>query len=180
MAAETGFLIDGTIYEVPTLLSLDMAERRVMFEDSGYIQEDFLWEQDEDDDAYEERVGKLMRHPGVMEALMHIAYQRGNPTVKRETVRMIVEKTPYLEAISTMEAAVEPEEDAVPLELTTPLDEPSLSEPSSSKPLSEPTTDSGGTASMNDSDQPAVTPIPIGTTRSATSSPESAQTESVA
>lgn len=181
MAAETGFLIDGTVYEVPTLDSLTMSERRVMFELAGVTQEDFVQAEDETDEEREERIAKLTRHPGFMEALMHVAYQRGNPTLKAAKVRLVVEATNYLEAVEAMVADdEEPEADAVPLALTTPPDESSQSDSSDSNSSSEQTTGSGGSDSTTGSEGLVRVPTRIGTGRSDTSSPASPRTESVA
>lgn len=181
MAAETGFLIDGTVYEVPTLDSLTMGERRVMFELAGVTQEDFVQAEDESDDEHDERVSKMMRHPGFMEALMHVAYQRGNPGLKAAKVRLVIEATNYLDAVAAMVGEdEEPEADAVPLGLTTPLDESSLNDSNDSNSSSEQNTDSGGSASTNDSDGLVRVPTRIGTGRSVTSSPVSPPAESVA
>jgi hypothetical protein len=170
VAAETGFMIDGTVYEVPTLDSLTMGERRVMFELSGITQEDFVREADESEDEHDARLAKLMRHPGFMESLMHVAYQRGNPTVKPGKVKMVVEGTNYLEAVSGMTGDDDEEEEAVPLALTSEPDrsseKSSLENESSTKDSSE----TSGNGSESASDEQGSAPIPIGITRSDTSS----------
>jgi hypothetical protein len=172
VAAETGFLIDGKVYEVPSLDSLDMDERRVMFDLCGLVQEDFVREEDEDEAEHDARVSRQMRHPGFMEALMHVAYQRGNPTVKRQKVQMVISKTNYFEAVSTMVGAEEDTEE-VPLGLTSEPDKPS-----SNSTTDAPT--SSGDGSSNGSDQPDRSPEPTGAMRSDTSSPASPRTELVA
>jgi hypothetical protein len=173
VAAETGFLIDGTVYEVPSLDSLTMGERRVMYELSAITQEDFVRGEDESEDEHEERVAKLMRHPGFMESLMHVAYQRANPNVKRAKVQLVVDGTNYLEAVAAMSAVEEPEDEPVPLGSTSLPDGSSPSDSSGSSSSPRPTRDSGGTDSENGSGLPDDSPPTTGITRSATSSPES-------
>jgi hypothetical protein len=160
VAAETGFQIEGKVYEVPTLDSLSMGERRVMFELAGVTQEDFVREEDESEEEHDQRVTKLMRHPGFMESLMHIAYQRGNPQLKRDKVRLVIENTRYVDAIEAMSA--EAEDDAGPPELTTV---PAPSSPNASDDSSA----SSGHDSSTATAAPAVTRLATGTTRSATS-----------
>ena len=107
MAAETesGFLIDGTVYEIPALWDLTMSERRLLFELAGYTQEEFLREDDETDDEHEARVEKMLRHPGYVETLMIVAYQRGNPDVKPGKVRLVIDRTSYADAIQGIASA---------------------------------------------------------------------------
>jgi hypothetical protein len=172
VAAETGFLIDGKVYEVPELDSLDMAERRVMFDLCGVTQEDFVREVDEDEDEYDARVSRMTRHPGFMESLMHIAYQRGNPAVRRDKVQLVIDRTNYMDAIEALPDE-KAEDDESPLALTTEPDKPSQSDSVISS-------DSIGDGSPSDSDGPVRIPERIGTGRLVTSSPESPRTESVA
>jgi hypothetical protein len=174
VAAETGFLIDGKVYEVPSLDSLTMGERRVMYELCAITQEDFVRGEDETDEEHEERVAKLMRHPGFMESLMHVAYQRANPGVKRAKVQMVVDGTNYLDAVAAMVAAEdEPEDEPVPLESTSLLDGSSPSDSNSLSSSPRPTPASGGTDSGDDLGLPDGSPPNTGTTRSGISSPES-------
>lgn len=162
MAAETGFTIDGKIYEVPDLESLKMGERHVLYDLCGYVQEDLVAEEGETEDEHRKRVQKIMRHPGFMEAWMLIAYQRGNPGVSREDAQRVISETNYLTAVASMGD----EEDESPLGLTT---EPAAASGSGTVILS----DSSGGGSVTGSDGPDVGPTRIGTTRSGTSSPAS-------
>ena len=175
MAAEnndTGFLIEGKLYPVPTMDSLTMAERRVMYDLSGITQEDFVREEDESDEDLDARVNRLTRHPGFMEALMHVAYQRGNPNLRRDKVQFVIDQTNYNEAVAAL-AATAPEEDTdqPPLALTSEPDESSPRSSLESVSLTKPSSESGGSVSTNGSDLPAGIREPTGTSRSATSSP---------
>jgi hypothetical protein len=166
----TGFLIDGKVYEVPALWDLTMAERRLLFDLSGFTQEDFLLQDGESDGEQEERVEKMMRHPGYVETLMTVAYQRGNPGLKPGKVRLVIDGTNYMDAIQGFATNDEPEADEVPLALTSEPEQ--LSAPSSlDKPSSTPPSSAtGGTASANGSDEPDATQIGTGTSRLDTSS----------
>ena len=85
----------------------------------------------------DERVGKRMRHPGFMESLMHIAYQRGNPGLKRNKVQLVIDNTNYNDAVDAL-AGDEPEEtDEVPLESTTEPEQPSSERAWSTAPIDE-------------------------------------------
>lgn len=171
MAAETesGFLIDGKVYEVPDMGSFDMAERRLMFDLTGFVQEDFVQEDDETDDEHEGRVARMTRHPGFMEMLMRVAYQRGNPGVNANKVKLVVDKTNYLEAVQSLAGAEE--EDAGP--------PASMTEPE--QPSPRPTdlgSSSSGERSANGSGEQDDSPAPTGTTRLDTSYPVSITTGS--
>jgi len=159
------FLIEGGEYPWPTITSLLMGERRILYDLSGYVQEDFLQLEDESEEEHEERVRVILRHPGVQEALMVIAYARGNPQLKVEKVRALVEKTNWIDA--NLKNA-ELEEDAGPPE-TTFQSEPSSENGSKHDSRSE----DSGSPSTSTSAPVDVIPLPTGDTRSGTSSPES-------
>jgi hypothetical protein len=169
VAAETGFTIDGTIYEVPDLESLRMGERHILFDLCGYVQEDLVAEDGETEEAHRRRVQKIMRHPGFMEAWMLIAYLRGKPGVSREEAQRVISETNYLSAVATMGD----DEEEVPLASTTEPAEASGSGPVVSS-------NSSGDDSTNDSASQVDGPTPIGTSRSATSFPPSLERTSVA
>lgn len=157
------FVIDGSEYPAPTLDTFDMAERRVMFELAGIVEEDFLREDDESEDDRQKRVTKLTRHPGFMEALMHVAYARGNPELKRAKVQELIDRTNYQDAIHKW-GEEQSEDDAVPpeLESTSEPEEASLSETVDSST-------SSGHGSSNGSEQQDSTHEPTGTSPSDTS-----------
>ena len=111
------FVIEGERCPLPDVASFTMGERRVLYELAGIVQEDFLREEEEDDDEYDARILGLTRHPGFMETLMHVAYQRKHPELKRDKVRAVIERTSFREAVSEWE-----EED---VEEADPTEEPS-------------------------------------------------------
>lgn len=155
------FVIDGNDYLCPDIASFNMAERRVMFDLSGIVEEDFAQQDDETHDEKEVRVGKLTRHPGFIESLMHVAYARGNPDLKRARVQAVIDQTNYMEAI---EKWAEREDDGSPpaSESTSGPDGSSLIAPVGSS-------SSSGQGSTNGSAQPEETLSPTGIGRSDTS-----------
>ena len=76
MAAENGFKINGEIYEVPTLDSLNLDERYILYDYTTLAAEDFAAEEGESEDETIARVTPLLKHPGWWPALQHIAYRR--------------------------------------------------------------------------------------------------------
>lgn len=158
MADDLLFVIDGTEYPCPDIASLTMAERRVMFDLSGIVEEDFVQRDDETDVEKDERVGKLTRHPGFMEALMHIAYARGNPELKRPKVQAVIDQTNYLEAIEKWADAEDGEADHPVSEPTSELNGSSLSDSFGSSKNT-------GDGSTTGSDQPAASLSRIGALR---------------
>lgn len=170
MADDEGryFVIDGGHYPLPDVSSMDMAERRVMYDLAGLVQEDFIQDDDEDDAEHDARVTRLTRHPGFMESLMHIAYQRGHPELKRDRVQKVIDKTRFVDAVADWADDIE-EDDVNPPELTKPPDGSSPSETDISNA-------SSGASSMNGSALPDSLHEPIGVTRSDISFPVSAPT----
>lgn len=174
MDAETGFLIDGKVYEVPMLDSLNIDEAAVLYDYCGIVQEDFAPEPGETEDETDARNLKLARHPGFWNALMLIAYQRGNPTVKPAFAKAMIGKTNRLEALSTMVGA-EPEADEIPLVLTSEPSDPSSNGLLENEPSTPDSSVSGGSVSTNGSAGQAGPLVSTGTTRSgmySTSAPE--------
>lgn len=165
MDAETGFLIEGTVYPVPTWDSLTMGERHVMFDLAGITEEDLMQQDGESEEDHDERVDRATRHPGFMHALMHIAYQRGNPQMRRDKVSLVVDNTNYLDAMTRMSAAEE-DADESPLASTTPLEQPSGTGSDGSSERS----GQRSTTGLDPQDDP---PVPTGIGRSGTSSPAS-------
>lgn len=164
MAEDKGlaFVIDGREYPSPDLDSLNMGERRVMYDLCGIVQEDFAPLDGETADEHDTRVSKLTRHPGFMESLMHIAYQRGNPDAGRAKVQKVIESTNYLEAIEKWADEVDDQEAPSPLALTT---EPAPASSTGSVESSE----SSGDDSPNGSGRPARHLPPTGTLKWGTS-----------
>lgn len=169
MAAETGFLIEGTVYEVPTLDSLTTDEEQVMYDRCGVVQEDFLPLEGETEEDNDQRIAGVMRAPGFMVALMHIAYQRGNPTVKEDQVRVVIGKTKRLEALSTLGSTAEAEEDeVVPLALTSEHNDTSARSSLESDKSTRPSPASSGSVATNGLDKEDDGHANTGTMKSAT------------
>jgi hypothetical protein len=79
VAAETGFTIDGEIYESPGLGdSLDMDEYQILYDYSKITIDDIVAAPDETDDEKDARLAKY-DNPGFIRAMMHIAYRRAIP-----------------------------------------------------------------------------------------------------
>lgn len=172
---ESGFTIDGKFYPPPTLESFEMGELRVMYDYSGIVQEDFVQAEDETDDEHGARITQLVQHPGFMQTLMHVAFQRGNPTLKRDRVAAVIESTNYLEAVASLQSDEPDEDDAGPPDPSARTSEPSGSLPSGSsesKSSRKLRPDTPGNGSGSGSAEPARTPASTGTGASGTSSPE--------
>lgn len=163
MAAETGFLIDGKHYPVPSIDTFTLDEAQWLYEYSGLTLEDFFTE----DDA-----SRNGRNPGLIRALMHVAYQRGNPRLKPATVKDVVGSFNAAEAIAAVYASLLADMEAaddVPLESTS---EPSRPSSSSSLENERSTSSRGekrGSGSPTRSGERVVTPLPTGASRSGTS-----------
>ena len=164
MAAETGFDINGTVYEVPTLDSLDNDECVILYEYSGLVQEDFVPLAEESEEETQERNQAQMKHPGFWKALMHIAYRRQHRELSDKKVKELVGRVNRMVALAALGAEVE-EVDGVPPALTS---EPPGSSPNDSlenDSLSVNSSVSGGDGSTNDSDPRDVTRALTGTIR---------------
>lgn len=166
MAAETetGFLIDGTIYEVPPLDSLDGDECLVFFDYCGLVQEDFAPLADETEEETDDRNQKQMRHPGFWLGLMHIAYRRKHRELKDAKVKALIGKTNRLEALSVL-GAEETEDPEVPLGSTSEPDESSPRSSPVNESSSEPLPVSSGLDSTTDSDRQDATLAPTTASR---------------
>jgi hypothetical protein len=163
--SDTGlvFVIDGSDYPWPDLETFDMAERRVMYDLSGIVEEDFVRQEGESEDDHNERVRKMARHPGFMEAAMHIAYARGNPEMKRAKVQEIIDHTNYQEAIAKWADLEETGED------NPPVSEPTSEHNNKSSNGSDGSNASSGIGSLTSTDEPGRIPASIGTSPSDTS-----------
>jgi hypothetical protein len=165
VAAETGFTIDGEIYESPGLGELDMDEYQILYDYSKITIDDIVAAPDETDDEKDARLAKY-DNPGFIRAMMHIAYRRAQPGVKDATVRTKIGAANVFTALSSLFGPEDqPEGDAGPPAQTT---DPEKSSPNGSVDSNT----NSGHDSENDSEQPAGQLVPIGTGRSDTSSPE--------
>lgn len=161
MAAETGFMIDGTLYEVPSLDSFTMDDAQILYDYSGLTLEDFVPAEGQDPDEENAELSGKLRNPGFVRALMHVAYQRANPKVSPQRVKAMIGSASLIGALEHL-ADDEPEGDAVPPAVTTEHD-------GSSPRSSVGSNGSSGAASTPSSDAPDVLPVPTGTIRSVTS-----------
>lgn len=153
MAAETGFTIDGQIYEVPSIDSLTMDEAQILYDYSGLTIEDFSLGLDEEGDEPSEELQAKLKNPGFMRALVHIAYQRAHPKQNPARVKALVGAA---NIIATFEQLGEPEEaDELPLAPTTEQ------EPSSGKSSVGSSKSSGSDSSTGSDEQ--VDPQPATT-----------------
>lgn len=169
---ESKFVIDGRDYEVPTLDSFDMDEAQVLFDYAGCVVEDFApphpeWSAEEKAKHEEGQLGKV-RNPAFKRALVHVAYQRGNPDTHPSRVREVVGKLNIIDVTLTLLG----EDDAGPPETTDSQNGHASSEPS--RALSRP--EDSGSPSSSDSAPPEDIPARTGTSESATSYPASAPT----
>ena len=148
------FVIDGREYEIPGLETFDMDEAMILYDYSGLTLEDFAADDDVEDE--EERNRKL-RHPGLLKTLLHVSYQRGNPSVGKAKVSRTVGAMNLVDALKKLA-----EDEQVPPTEPQSSGPPT---PSSSRSLngSEP---SSGADSTPSSDVPDGTPEATGTTGS--------------
>jgi hypothetical protein len=165
VAAETGFMIDGQLYEVPGWDTFTMDEAQVLFDYTGFTIEDVAADPDETDEAKEERTERF-KNPGLLRAFMHIAYQRGNKDVKPARVKTLIGSANLLdslEAFASKKDGEDEEGDESPPVSTT---EPAPSSPS--RPVEQNT--SSGSGSETSSDQQDETQERTGTIESDMSS----------
>lgn len=161
-APESGFMLEGRVYEVPSLDSFSLDESIVLYDYSKLTMQDFAPPgEDDDPEEYEAAREEKMAHPGFLKALLHIAYQRGNPDAKPAKVKAVVGQANFVEAVEPM---LDEEEEG---EEGSPPDPESTSELGPSSPRS--SGDSSGSSGMpspTDSDSPDAALVPsTGTTR---------------
>lgn len=164
MAAETGFTIQGKIWESPTVDSLNNDENQVLYDCTGFSQEDFFRRADETKEEHDDRLLTIVRHPGFDTAWMRIAFQRGNPQLSARKVEQIVGATNRLEALATLsDDQVEERDDDLPLASTSEPNAPSSSSldenKTSPKQESETPTSGSATSSDNQDSQPNGTGV---------------------
>lgn len=178
MAAETGLMIDGRLYEMPDVSTFTLDECQVLYDYSGLTLEDFVPLDGETDDDHLARIETMMRNPGWRRTILHVAYQRGNPKTPAARVKDLVGSANWLDPFTTL--GNEPEEGE-----ESPL--ASTSEPTGSSPRSslendnspKPTNETDGNSSTNDGDEPDDTQAGTGALKSVTS-PTSPQVTSAA
>lgn len=167
MAAETGFLIDGQLYEMPTRDSFDLDEWQVMWDCARLTLLDFL--EPDEHDVDEERDEKF-RNPGLYRALMQIAYQREHPTTPPAKVKALIGRVNMLDVLAGLVGPAEEADAEIPPASTTEPEQSSskssVENDNSTPPLSESSTDASQNGSAAPDDQHATT----GALRSVTSS----------
>ena len=170
MAAETesGFLIDGVVYEVPGLDTLTMDEAQVLYDYSGLGLEDFAQSPDETEEEAKARE-RLFRNPGLMRSLMHIAYQRKHKKLPASQIRSLVGAANVLDALQGLTTS-EPEGEDVPLASTSEPSESSSNGSLENENSTPPSNENGGTVSTIGSDEPALIRVPTTAPRLVTSS----------
>jgi hypothetical protein len=141
--AEPKFVIQGSDYPVPEWISFTMDESEILYDKAKMT----LDQADED----------LVFTPGLLSALMLIAYMRGNPGVSRKRAEMIIGAVPLADAIEHL-AGEEEEEDAGP-----PSPAPSETESPGENESSGESPPSTGEPGENGSENQAVIPLPTGT-----------------
>ena len=170
---ESGLVLDGKLYDVPSLDTFTMDEAQILYDYAGLTLEDFAPADPEASEDEQEEHGtefaRKLKNPGFLRTLLHIAYQRGNPKTSQARVKDLIGKVNLIEALEHFG-----EEDESPPE-TISQNEPSL-QSSSSEPSK--SADSG-IPSASDSDQPDESPEATGTMRSDTSFPSVAPIRSV-
>ena len=157
--ADSGFVIEGNVYETPTLDSLNGDESMVLYGYCGLIMEDFAPD-NEDGSVSEERqeeIAQKIRHPGFILAMMHIAVQRTHTDWREAKVKRYVGSANLMEALEKFaeeDEAEEADDDENP---------PSVSEqPESSPKSSDDLSTSSGLASTKSSDEPDDPHVSIG------------------
>jgi len=166
-AENTGFEIEGKVYPVPTVDTFTLDEAQVLYDYSGLTIEDFL---DDDNEDGRDR----SKNPGFTKALIHVAYQRGNPTATKRTVERLVGSVNSLDALEQLlrdtveKLRAEKETDADPPASTSEPNESSRSGSLANSPSSSPSTETPGNDSTTGSDAPASQPSATGVLKSVT------------
>lgn len=184
-ATETGFLIDGAFYEVPALASLDMDENQIMFELSGSPTEDWILlfaaaQADDFDDEQRAELGRKLKHPGFLRAMVHIAYRREHRDIGRDEISIVVGRTNQVLSWASMFLS-RGDADGPPTETAT-LPQPQRSPNGTDErpPISDGSKQTPGSGLPTSSGPPDETPASIGTGESGTSSRLSALKASAA
>jgi hypothetical protein len=167
---ESGFVIDGASYAVPTLDSITLDEERVLYLYADVVVQDFLpphpdW-QEHVVRAYQARQAGKFRDPAFKRALAHIAYKREHPDIEDAELQELLGTLVALDVDVAVVTATEDDED--PLIPTSPRVQGktiSQSDPAKSG--------DSGTRTEISSETPGGTPVSSGTGGSDTSSPQS-------
>ena len=168
---ETGFDINGEVYEVPTLDSFDMDEAQILYDLSGVVLEDFIPPHPDSTDQEKAAHYQLqllrVRDPGFKRALVHVAYRRKHPDYDSTVLDKAIGKMNATD-ISIAVLARGDEEDPQSDSLNKPDEKSNTNGTSESS--------SSGSPSQSDSERPALTLAPTGTSPLGTSYQESPPT----
>jgi hypothetical protein len=147
------FVINGEPCPFPDLgEGFTMAEAMVFYDYTGFPIEELFAGEDENDEELERK----RRSPGVLAALMHLAYQRAHPKAPPAAVKKLVQATDMVSALASLAAALE-EEDAERPPEEAPKSEPRPSSPTSSDSSSASSGDASGNGSAPPDDPPSPT-----------------------
>ena len=145
------FEIDGREYPIPSVFELTMGEAQTLYDYCGYTLEDFVPPKPGEPD--EKRIAQV-RDPAFKRAMVHVAYQRGNPDMPKDEVGRLIDGVQMLDMVAAMYEA----DDEDPSQV-------SQNAPPSSSGASGPLTNgSSGRPSPNGSGLPDVTRAPTGAT----------------
>lgn len=144
MTGEAKFVIQGSDYPVPEWITFTMDESEILYDKAKMT----LDQADED----------LVFTPGLLSALMLIAYMRGNPGVSRKRAETIIGAVPLAEAIEHLAGGTDEEEDAGP-----PSPAPSETESPGEPGKNDASPASTGEPGANDSENQEVVQLPTGT-----------------
>lgn len=171
MAAETGFMIDGTLHEVPAITTFNFDEAQVLYDYSGLTLEDFARPDDVSEEEFSELIRPKMKNPGFLRALMHVSYQRANPRQDAARVKATVGQANMIGALAHLDEGDEETDDGLPPASTTEL-EPSS--PRSSVVSNGNSGDDSTPSSDGQDDPPATTTTPESGTSSTSAQETSA------
>lgn len=135
------FVIQGIEYPVPEWISFTMSESEILYDKAK-----LTLDQADDD---------LVFTPGLLSALMLIAYMRGNPGISRKAAEKLIGDIPLAEAVEHLAGS---EEEANPPSAG-PSENPPHAEPARNDESGSSTGTNGGNGSVN----PAVVQLPTGT-----------------
>lgn len=165
---ESGFMIEGRVYEMPARDTFTLDEWQVMYDMAGLGMPDFTPLLDPTDEEIAERV-RQFKNPAVLKALMTIAYMRGNPDEPRRKVEPLIAAANAYDALETLGDDEEASDDA-PLDMTSTPEPSSGSGSSESKPSTSNSSAKPSQSSSNGSDEPDGDPASTTESRSPTSS----------
>lgn len=168
-SGESGFVIDGETYALPTLSTITLDEERILFLYADVIVQDFLpphpdWKEPVVR-TYVERQERKFRDPAFKRSLAHIAYRRKHPDLSDSEIEELLGS---LIAIEVDLAVLRGEDEEDPTETTSPRSHEKTSESSKRGSPGD-----SGTHTEISSEIPEETPAISGTGESDTSSPES-------